>query len=486
MGGTRDKHRPLLSGIQIKSGTGRHSVRSVGAGTLTGLATRNSDGRKVLVTNLHVMAGRDDNDDYRNPSGNEEMYQGLRNPSDKVGSNLDWEPLSSAGDNYVDVAMCELEDDVEAEFTLHDAPEHSDRTIIAGAMNPTTGMELTLLGASTGEKTATVTHINREGEFGGVEFAGLIRLRSSRPLLEGDSGSPCLYRVREGVYKMVGILFGINLLDSQVGWAFPASAAERALDITFGVPKKEQLIDGIDLASKHLLRSTGPSLKPDSSTGAIEEDWGTVVAGQSVGDAPIVCVVPTTGTITKGTAVTDAKGVTYTPVRLSGGLSAYKYFQPNNDHYASIVDSSPTHDRTGSPKTTTGGARIKFIDRDRPAGSQEIMELEVRKITRWGAPLSAPEFEYQAKVNDYGAGFGSARAVFLPDRLIENRAWTTIWRSGSSLADLGPDFPQRAAAVGGISPFTMLMSRVGAMISSVPGLASRAVGEFFKKSLMGT
>ena len=86
MGGTRDKHRPLLGGIQIKSGTGRHSVRSVGAGTLTGLATRNSDGRKVLVTNLHVMAGKDDSDDYRNPSGNEEMYQESVSADEKVGS----------------------------------------------------------------------------------------------------------------------------------------------------------------------------------------------------------------------------------------------------------------------------------------------------------------------------------------------------------------------------------------------------------------
>ena len=101
-------------------------------------------------------------------------------------------------------------------------------------MEPMENMELTMLGASTGEKTATVIDINGEGEFGGVQFAGLIKMRSSRPLVGGDSGSPCLYKVREGVYKMVGILFGINLLNSQVAWAFPASAAERELGITFG------------------------------------------------------------------------------------------------------------------------------------------------------------------------------------------------------------------------------------------------------------
>ena len=237
MGRARDNHRPLVSGIRIKSRIGRHDLQRVGAGTLTGLATRRADGKKVLVTNLHVMAG-DDEGSYRNPSGDEEMYQGLGNPRDKVGGNLVWEPLSFTGKNKVDVAMCELEDDVAAEFTLHDAPEHSDRKIIAGVMEPVKDdenpMELTMLGASTGEVTATVTDIDREGEFGGVEFDGLIQMRSSSPLLDGDSGSPCLYKVREGVYKMVGIMFGVDLWDSQVAWAFPASVAQQKLGITFG------------------------------------------------------------------------------------------------------------------------------------------------------------------------------------------------------------------------------------------------------------
>ena len=82
----------------------------------------------------------------------------------------DTDPTPSFGgfgfteDNYVDVAMCELEDDVTAEFILHDAPNHSDRKIIAGVVEPTENMELTMLGASTGEKTATVIDINGEGE----------------------------------------------------------------------------------------------------------------------------------------------------------------------------------------------------------------------------------------------------------------------------------------------------------------------------------
>ena len=376
--------------------------------------------------------------------------------------------------------MCELLPGVDAKFALHNHPDHDMRPVLAGVMEPTVDMELTVLGAGNGEGTVTVKQIDQTRLVDGVRFTGVTILDSSqRPILPGDSGAPCLFRHNAGRYRMSCIVLSTRG-DGREGSAFRASIAERELGITFG-DRKKRLLDGIDLASKHLLRSTGPSLKPNSSTGAIEEDWSTVVAGQSAGDAPIVCVVPTTGTIAKGSPVTDAQGVTYTPVRLSGGLSAYRYFQPNNDHYAEILDSRITHERDSSPKTTTAWARVKFIDREQEAPYRDVADLEVRRMTKWGPPLSAPEFEYQVKVNRYGRDtsipvpvplpqpgstppppppdFSNARAVFLPDRLIENKTWTTIWKSGSSQADLGPDFPQRAAAVPGLSPFTMLMSR---------------------------
>ena len=48
MGNLTEFHRPLLAGIRIKSSA--HDEY----GTLTGLATRYEDGKRVLVTNLHV------------------------------------------------------------------------------------------------------------------------------------------------------------------------------------------------------------------------------------------------------------------------------------------------------------------------------------------------------------------------------------------------------------------------------------------------
>ena len=46
-------HRPLMAGIEIKTKTPELPERKE-TGTLTGLATRNTDGKRVLVTCRHV------------------------------------------------------------------------------------------------------------------------------------------------------------------------------------------------------------------------------------------------------------------------------------------------------------------------------------------------------------------------------------------------------------------------------------------------
>ena len=235
MGEPRDYHRPLVSGIQIKSGTGPFSIRTVGAGTLTGLATRNSDGKKMLVANLHVMAGEGDNGEYREPTGSEEMYQDLLTSDKRVGTNLVWVPIASGQSNVADVAMCELGDGVDANFILHDHPNHGSRKIIGGTVEPTEGMELTMLGASTGERMVTVADVGIARNLNGRDFTGLVKLnrRGGSIAWDGDSGAPCLFKVREGVYRIACIVFAANVLDP-IAWAFPASVAERELGITFG------------------------------------------------------------------------------------------------------------------------------------------------------------------------------------------------------------------------------------------------------------
>ena len=183
---------------------------------------------------MHVMAGLDDNGNFQDPVGYEEMYQGLANPENKVSSDLAWIPLTSTGTNYVAVAICELEDGVDAEFQMHDTPRHSNRYIIEGVAAPEVGINVRVLGARTGEVTATIREVNMPLEdFKGRSFGGVMEMSCSRMLESGNSGAPVLYEVKEGVYRMVGIAFYNNYL-RPLAWAIPASAAEEALGITFG------------------------------------------------------------------------------------------------------------------------------------------------------------------------------------------------------------------------------------------------------------
>ncbi len=89
------------------------------------------------------------------------------------------------------------------------------------------------------------------------------------------------------------------------------------------MPTKAQLLDGINLACNFFLRSAGPDLVPNPSTGAIEEDWTTVVPAQSLGDAPIVCVA-----VMAATACGDAakKGELYMPDDVPLAAVMYLWF----------------------------------------------------------------------------------------------------------------------------------------------------------------
>ena len=237
MGETSDHHRPLTSGIRIQSArTVGGQTEHIDSGTLTGPATRNSDGKKVLVTCLHVVTGRIGT----NPSGGEELYQEdarphivsgswaqyVPDPDKKVGRLPAWDPLNRAwvpieedAENVADIAMCELLVDpntgrpVDAEFTLHDAI-HSGRKIIEGVVEPvddaSNPMELTVFGAAGAEGTVTVSAVDQERTINGYSFKGVTILDSPRrPIWPGDSGAACLYKVSEGRYRIACIVFSM-------------------------------------------------------------------------------------------------------------------------------------------------------------------------------------------------------------------------------------------------------------------------------------
>ncbi len=249
MGLVNSKHRPMLSGVGINSrgplpGLAPGDRRDLGSGTFTGVATRRSDGKQMLVTNLHVLAGADrvpnsNIEFYRNVSGHEEMYQGGLSAAYRVGINptgVDLD-LRLNGYNEVDVAMCEATYDSVAAPRLHGAG-HTARYIARGTVTPRVGMQLVLLGRETGEANVIVREVGVAHTLNKLSFTGAVVLNTeTKKITPGDSGAPCFFKVRDGVYKLACIVyagFDAKHGDQQQAYAFPASKAQDLLGIRFG------------------------------------------------------------------------------------------------------------------------------------------------------------------------------------------------------------------------------------------------------------
>ncbi len=203
MSGKEDLHRPLQSGILIKGRNGNHPNYQFNQGTLAALATRS--GAKVLVTNMHVMAGLTADDNFRNPAGSEQMYQGGSSSGFKVGDIIDWQRTPANSDEYmeIDAAICDLDPSsasgLGALYKLHDEP-HGTRSFITGTKEPVNGLPVVLLGAKTGEIPGTIDVAGIDDDFGGAEFRNLFTISLDADTTAGNSGAPTLYKVETGVY----------------------------------------------------------------------------------------------------------------------------------------------------------------------------------------------------------------------------------------------------------------------------------------------
>ena len=248
MGQPNKHHGKLRSGIILTSAerNERDQLEVVDIGTLSGLARRNSDGRKVLVTNLHIITGSV----QVNPVGGEEVYHDRVHPDNLVGivpartdTNPSWSPIDPPGStppfasNPADAAYCLLEKDVSAEFVLHDDPVHTNRKILSGSVDPKKDEELILLGRHHGERKVTVATTGLNGwNVNGRLFddVAALRIANDQPAFEGgESGSPILRKVGDNQYRICCIAFAFATGGRTV-YAVPASVVERELKIKFG------------------------------------------------------------------------------------------------------------------------------------------------------------------------------------------------------------------------------------------------------------
>ena len=464
MGRPRFHHRPLVSGIRIKStrsGGGQH--RYLETGTLTGLATRNSDGRKVLVTNLHVMAGTTDNYTFQEPSGGEEMYQESVDASRKVGTLPDWDPdspawvpLVSGSNNVADVAICELDEGVEAGFTLHDHPNHTNRRVIKGVVEPAKPMSLTMLGAVSGERTVTVEEVNRTKTIGGRDFTGITTLDfGTGGATGGDSGSACLSRVRDGEYRMSCIVFSASILNPRIGSAFPASVAERELGITFGnsVPIAEASAPKNGAPYTLVTLDGRGSTDPDGDTLTYlwEQMSGhSIVLSNPAGASPTFIAPSGPATLTFRLTVKDGWGGSDTataevhvpvlpaaPANLraepGGGRVTLSWDNPNDDsitHYEHRQRSGTDDWGDWEAIPRSGAATVSYAKAGLSAGTEYSFQLRAVNVVGEGPPAEAGPVTPTGPNRPPVANAG-------PDQMVGPGSRVTLDGSGSSDPDGG-------------------------------------------------
>ena len=170
MGAADAYHRTLVSGLEISTGKpDGEDLELLNIGTLTGIALKRSTGRKVLVTNQHIMAGSDDGA-YRDADGTEEMYQPDLEEDRRIGTRID--PYAWRNVNRIDLATCELDPDSgrEIDHALHGSPRHTDRKVVTPSFYPYVGTWLTMIGAKGGEGRVRVAEVGAEQEIGGKFF----------------------------------------------------------------------------------------------------------------------------------------------------------------------------------------------------------------------------------------------------------------------------------------------------------------------------
>ena len=266
MGLPNEYHETITAGLRIvaerPNGDGTYSpvdnprATSPG-GTISALA-KDSLGRAVVVTNLHVITALLHN----NPRGGEKVYHHEADTIRRIGTvpaedldNPAWvERLITPQRNKLDACYAVLDDNDDFKFVLHGhaGPAnlqgeyvHTERKIVSGTYDPVVGDTLLFLGRNSGEHEVTISSVDEPGagedpfNAAGFDYHQMILITSTVDLLGGDSGAGLFKEVRPDEYQLACIFFANfkddqGAIDKRKGYACKASEVATALGITFG------------------------------------------------------------------------------------------------------------------------------------------------------------------------------------------------------------------------------------------------------------
>ena len=196
------RHRPYFGGISI-------SHPKVTAGTLSCRVFDTETGKKLILSNNHVIANSDYDDAERASVGDSILqpgvYDGGKEENDKVGELYNWKKLSTTEDNYVDAAVALPDNEAEFSDSIADIdgvydtkePEIEEEVLKSGRTTAVTKGKIIAV-----DQTVKVTYstIGKELSF---KDQVLIEGIDDTFVAGGDSGSLLISED----YKAIGLIF---------------------------------------------------------------------------------------------------------------------------------------------------------------------------------------------------------------------------------------------------------------------------------------
>ena len=271
LGKRQEHHCPLMAGISIIGYTPNREGGDpwVDEGTLTGLAVRELDDARVLVTALHVV-GTPHLTEPTVVTPASELYQATwpaagaytLNPDEKVGHTAFFPRLEEFNlekdylNNFVDIIGFVIVDGVLANYGVHNpshtenaSKPHSAGTVAPGVLPPEileeqqANLFLHFFGAVSGKRIVQIESILPSHNFPDphppTQSKTVMRVMSiDGDFAPGDSGGPLLWQDPddERTFHMAGVLVTGS---GDQGYAIPAWLIEDELGIKFGAPSAD-------------------------------------------------------------------------------------------------------------------------------------------------------------------------------------------------------------------------------------------------------